>query len=186
MLTVVKLGGSHAFSPHLLAWLRAIEAVAGRAILVPGGGPFADAVRTAQPAMGFDDVAAHDMALLAMAQYGRALVALGRGLVMADSLGAMHAALAVARVPVWSPMAMLRDADIPASWAVTSDSLALFLARLLNAERVVLVKPRAAAADANFPELVREGLVDEAFPQFRAAYAGAVRLVGPADLSVLA
>ncbi len=185
-LSVVKLGGSYAASPHLPAWLRAIEAAAGSVVLVPGGGPFADAVRAAQPAMGFDDAAAHDMALLAMAQYGRALTALGSGLVMADSVQAMHAAIAARRVPVWSPAPMLRDADIPASWSVTSDSLALHLARILDAGRVVLVKSRVAPADADPVTLVRVGLVDEAFPAFRAAYAGGVQIVGPADMAVLA
>ncbi len=66
---VVRLGGSHAFSPLLRPWLAAIGAAAGRVVLVPGGGPFADTVRSAQAAMGFDDLAAHRMALLAMAQY---------------------------------------------------------------------------------------------------------------------
>ncbi len=186
MLTVVKLGGSHATAPHLPQWLRAIEHAAGRVVLVPGGGPFADAVRAAQPVMGFDDAAAHDMALLAMAQYGRALVSLGRGLVLAENVPAIHAAIEASRVPVWSPMTMLRAAaDVPESWAVTSDSLALYLARVLGAERAVLIKHRAAN-DADLPALVRDGLVDEAFPSFRAAYAGRVCIVGPADLSVLA
>ena len=47
-LTVLKLGGSYAFSPHLKDWLDAIAACAGCAVVVPGGGPFADAVRMAQ------------------------------------------------------------------------------------------------------------------------------------------
>ncbi len=161
---MVKLGGSHAFAPHLRAWLRAIEAAAGRVVLVPGGGPFADAVRAAQPAMGFDDAAAHDMALLAMAQYGRALTSLASGLVLAGSLDAMRAAIAASRVPVWSPTAMLRGTDIPESWSVTSDSLALHLAHLLDAGRVVLVKHRAAEADADVAALAREGLVDDGIP----------------------
>ena len=75
--TIVKLGGSHAFSPHLKNWLDAIAGCAGCAVVVPGGGPFADAVRMAQPRMGFDDRAAHEMAVLAMEQYGCALTNLG-------------------------------------------------------------------------------------------------------------
>ena len=65
-LTVIKLGGSHAFAPQLKDWIGAVAAQAGRIVLVPGGGPFADAVRDAQARMGFDDGAAHRMALLAM------------------------------------------------------------------------------------------------------------------------
>ncbi len=92
-LTVVKLGGSHARSPWLTDWLRAIAEDARRVVVVPGGGPFADAVRDLQPVMGFDDAAAHDMGLLAMAQYGRALASLAEAFVLADTLDAIEAAL---------------------------------------------------------------------------------------------
>ena len=72
-LAIVKLGGSHATGPHLKDWLAAIAAEAGSIAIVPGGGPFADAVRAAQASIGYDDRAAHAMALMAMAQFGRAL-----------------------------------------------------------------------------------------------------------------
>ena len=61
--TVVKLGGSYAFSTHLKDWIDAIAACPGRVVVAPGGGPLADAVRMAQQKMGFDDRAAHQMAL---------------------------------------------------------------------------------------------------------------------------
>src|SRR5260370_34880614 len=92
--TVVKLGGSHAFSEHLASWVAAIAGCAGDVVVVPGGGPFADAVREAQPKIGFDDDAAHHMALLAMEQYACALAALNGTLVPADSLAALQHALA--------------------------------------------------------------------------------------------
>src|SRR5580692_10060673 len=98
-LTVVKLGGSQAFSAHLSDWLDAVALGAGRVVIVPGGGPFADAVRTAQPAMGFDDRAAHHMALLAMEQFGCALAGLRRSLSPAGSVAAIHAALRAGAVP---------------------------------------------------------------------------------------
>ena len=88
--TVVKLGGSYAFSTSLKDWIDAIAACAGRVVVAPGGGPFADAVRTAQIKMGFDDRAAHAMALLAMDQYGCALASLGAGLRLAASAAAIR------------------------------------------------------------------------------------------------
>src|SRR5438067_13111280 len=71
---VVKLGGSLAFLAILTDWIRALTSCAGRVVLVPGGGPFADAVRNAQRRMRFDDRAAHLMSLLATEQYGHALI----------------------------------------------------------------------------------------------------------------
>ena len=85
-LAIVKLGGSHATGPHLKDWLTAIAAEAGSIAIVPGGGPFADTVRTAQASMGFDDHAAHAMALMAMAQFGCALTNLNPALSCAHSL----------------------------------------------------------------------------------------------------
>src|SRR4051794_35428006 len=103
-LTVVKLGGSHAFSAHLPRWIAAIEAQAGKVVVVPGGGVFADTVREAQPRMGFDDSAAHVMAMLAMAQYGHALASLSRRLAVVDTLADLRRSVAESRVPVWSPV----------------------------------------------------------------------------------
>jgi 5-(aminomethyl)-3-furanmethanol phosphate kinase len=175
-LTVIKLGGSHALSPLLGPWLRAIGRAAGQVVVVPGGGPFADAVRAAQPAMRFDDDAAHDMALMAMAQYGRALTALADGFVYADTLDAVRGVVARGDIPVWSPWPMLRaHPDIPRSWDVTSDSLAVWLAGVLDARRVVLIKHRTTPGD---------GLVDAAFPHFTVRFGGDLRIAGPDDLAV--
>lgn len=181
---VVRLGGSHAFSPLLRPWLAAIGAAAGRIVLVPGGGPFADAVRSAQTAMGFDDVAAHRMALLAMAQYGFALAGLGGPFVPIDTMDALREVLTNRGVPVWSPWPMLRDApDVPASWDVTSDSLALWLARAIGAPKVLVIKHAETSPGATAPTLVAQGVLDAAFPRFFDAYAGTVYLAGPDDLT---
>src|SRR6266700_5467339 len=117
--TVVKRGGSHAFSAHLASWVAAIAGCAGNVVVVPGGGPFADAVREAQPKIGFGDDAAHHMALLAMEQYGCALASLNGAFVLADSADAMERAMDARQVPVWMPSRMaLAAEDIPASWDI--------------------------------------------------------------------
>jgi aspartokinase-like uncharacterized kinase len=139
--TVIKLGGSFAFAPELRDWIEAIVRHAGRIVMVPGGGPFADTVRTAQTQMRFDDRTAHHMALLAMEQYGCALAAMSERLHLADSLEAIRGSVAGGTVPVWLPTQMaLTDTTIPRSWDVTSDSLAAWLAGRIGAERLILVK----------------------------------------------
>ena len=84
---IVKLGGSLAFSEVLIDWLRALASCAGHVVIVPGGGPFADAVRVTQHRMGFDDRTAHHIALLAMEQYGRALISFSDLLSPAEFFG---------------------------------------------------------------------------------------------------
>jgi len=164
---IVKLGGSHAFESYLKDWLAAIAAQAGSIVIVPGGGPFADAVREAQTAMGFDDSAAHSMALMAMAQYGEALRSLNPALTAAASRSAILRSLRAGKVPVWSPEPMARAAGLPETWALTSDSLAAWLAGAIGAQRLVLVKHgRFEDASLNVCDLVARSVVDPLFPRF--------------------
>src|ERR1700687_1156147 len=133
---VVKLGGSYAFSAQCDDWLDARESCAGRAILVPGGGPFADAVRTVQEEMGYDDRAAHHMALLAMEQYGCALASLRSCFKLASSVEEIRGVLARGGVPVWAPARMVLAATgLPACWELSSDSLSAWLAGILGVGR---------------------------------------------------
>jgi aspartokinase-like uncharacterized kinase len=186
--TVVKLGGSHAFSEHLADWVAAIAGCAGDVVVVPGGGPFADAVREAQPKIGFDDDAAHHMALLAMEQYGCALASLNGRFVLAASADALVRALDARQVPVWMPARMaLAAADIAASWDITSDSLAAWLAGQLNARQLLLVKHVSlGAAMAALPDLIARGIVDQAFAEFLKTANIPAAVLGPADHTRLA
>jgi aspartokinase-like uncharacterized kinase len=185
--TVVKLGGSHAFSEHLADWVDAIADCAGHVIVVPGGGPFADAVREAQPRIGFDDAAAHHMALLAMEQYGCALASLNRALVPADSLAAIQQAREAEKIPVWMPSRMaLAATDIPASWDITSDSLAAWLAGRIGARQLLLVKHFSLSGTvASLPDLVARGIVDQALPAFLKIAKVPGALLGPMDQALL-
>jgi 5-(aminomethyl)-3-furanmethanol phosphate kinase len=185
--TVVKLGGSFAFSPRLRDWIAAIAACAGHAVIVPGGGPFADAVRAAQAPMGFDDRAAHRMGLLAMEQYGCAIGCLNERMSLADSLAAIRQGLAHRKVPVWLPTQMaLADAGIPQSWEVTSDSLAAWLAGKVAAERLLLVKHVDATEKAvRAAELAACDVVDKAFATFLAASGVPAFILGPDDHSAI-
>jgi dihydroneopterin aldolase len=182
-LTVVKLGGSFAFSAHLRDWIAALARCTGRAVIVPGGGPFADAVRAAQVQMGFDDLAAHRMALLATEQFGCAITTLHQALSLADSLDSIRRSLADDQVPVWLPTQMaLAAADIPQCWDVTSDSLAAWLAGKIGAERVLLVKHIEPTRDAmRATDLAARDIVDKAFADFLAASRVPAFILGPKD-----
>jgi hypothetical protein len=137
---VVKLGGSLSASPELPAWLDALART--RAVLVPGGGPFADAVRHAQARWRFGAQAAHDMAILAMQQYGRMLAALQPALATAFEPAELAAPRAGAAL--WLPQPdTLNAAGVPPSWNITSDSLAAWLAREVGATNLLLIKSAA-------------------------------------------
>ncbi len=185
---VVKFGGSFAGSPHLRDWIKAFAQCAGRIVLVPGGGPFADVVRATQSEIGFDDRAAHHMALLAMEQYGRALLSFDGPLTAADSVDAIQHALTAGRVPVWMPIRMAIDAaDLAPSWDVTSDSLAAWLANRIGAARLFLVKHVAlSVACARCDDLAAKGIVDSEFVRHFRSGNFAAFLLGAADANALA
>jgi aspartokinase-like uncharacterized kinase len=184
---VVKLGGSFVSSPYLRDWITAIVDCAGRAIIVPGGGLFADAVRVAQKKMGFDDCAAHRMGLLAMEQYGCAIKSLHEKLLLADSPDSIHRILAGGEVPVWLSSRMALDvADIPQSWDVTSDSLAAWLAGKIGAERLLLVKHvELACTSVRATDLATRQMVDKAFAKFLSASGVPAFILGPKDHSAV-
>lgn len=167
---VVKLGGSLASDPLLLQrWLEVVaKDGAGKVVVVPGGGPFADLVRESQSKLGFSGSTAHRMAIIAMEQFGLTLAALAPGITPAESEDRILELLRQGGVPVWLPSAMtIGDPEIAESWDVTSDSLAAWLARRLGAERLVLVKSCAVPDDQALPEELRLlGIVDAAFPDF--------------------
>jgi dihydroneopterin aldolase len=184
---VVKFGGSFAGSPHLRDWIKAFAKCAGRIVLVPGGGPFADVVRSTQSDIGFDDRAAHHMALLAMEQYGRALLSLDGLLAAADSTEVIHRELTAGRVPVWMPSRMAIEAtDLAPSWDVTSDSLAAWLTGRIGAGRLFLVKHAGLfASRARCDDLAAKGIVDKEFVRHFRSGSFAAFLFGPTDSDAL-
>ena len=167
-LWVVKLGGSLAQSRYLNRWLGILAGGGGLVVIVPGGGPFADQVRVLQKRRRFDDATAHHMALLAMEQYGRMLAGLEPGLHPAASRAEIARARRARQTAVWMPTPMvLADSGIAASWDITSDSLAAWLAGKLKADRLVLVKSAAlSASSVPATALTRRGIVDPAFPAY--------------------
>lgn len=171
-------------SAELKAWLGMLARQGdGRIVIVPGGGIFADAVREAQRRVPISDAAAHHMALLAMDQYGLVLKALQPDLVTATSELEISERSWQHRAIVWLPSRMvLADDAIPQDWSVTSDSLAAWLARKLNASRLVLVKHAdSVQADLPIAEMTAHGLLDDAFPQFAAGLGCPIHVVGRRD-----
>jgi probable H4MPT-linked C1 transfer pathway protein len=143
--TVVKVGGGLLGHDGCLdAVLSALTDMArdDRLVIVPGGGPFADAVRAQDAASRLSDDAAHWMAVLAMDQYAHLIASRMRGAVIVADAAEISAAFDSDHVPVLAPYAWLRrDDPLPHSWQVTSDSIAAWIAHALGARRLLLVKP---------------------------------------------
>jgi aspartokinase-like uncharacterized kinase len=147
---VVKIGGGLlAYAGALDATLAIVQAAARtqHLLVVPGGGPFADAVREVDRRLRLSDDAAHWMAVLAMDQYAHLLAERlnGTPLVTHPSEIAATVIAEPARPVMLAPYRWLREADpLPHSWKVTSDSIAAWIAGQVGARTLVLVKPPGA------------------------------------------
>lgn len=185
---VVKLGGSLADSDALRSWLDVLASEGrGHALIVPGGGPFADQVRCAQARWRFHDRVAHHMALLAMEQYGLLLHGLSPELVLVSTEKETRGALERRRTPIWMPCAMaLAAPELAQSWDITSDSLAAWLASRLAASHLVLVKSVSLnQTEVSTDWLQRNAIVDRAFAGFIRAGTFTTLLLGPSHHALL-
>jgi aspartokinase-like uncharacterized kinase len=144
-ISVIKIGGGLTVVPHALDRVCVAVAEASRdhrLVVVPGGGPFADAVREFDHRIGLSPDAAHWMAILAMDQYAHVLAGRIPGAVRVEEPGAISDAVGLGRAAVLAPSRWMRSADVlPHTWEVTSDSIAAFVAGALDAARLILIKP---------------------------------------------
>jgi 5-(aminomethyl)-3-furanmethanol phosphate kinase len=143
VLTVVKVGGGlgrDAGEDALRALCRILGELGERhaLLVVPGGGRFADAVREADRRFGVRATTSHRMAILGMEQFGWLLSDLIPGAERCADL-AQAGGLADGRTTVLLPARLALDA-LPASWQVTSDSIAAWVAGQVGADRLVLLK----------------------------------------------
>jgi aspartokinase-like uncharacterized kinase len=144
-MIVVKVGGSLYDHPRLGPGLRAfLQALPEYALIVPGGGPFANVVRKMDSVHGLSARASHQLALQAMNFASRFLRELGIPNEMLDAAECLD--------------------GLPHSWDVTSDSIAAWAAITRKASRLVLLKSVDLPRDGNWREAADRGWVDPHFP----------------------
>lgn len=170
---VIKLGGSlldwSELPVRLRRWLAAQSPAAN--VLIVGGGPIVEGLRTIDRAQRLSASASHWLAIDAMSLTARVLVELLPEAMFVDSLasidrGANGGPLVLDVAP------LLRaeqgsDSALPESWDVTSDSIAAHFANQLNASELVLLKstdPPQASDLQTADSLACAGYVDAYFP----------------------
>jgi 5-(aminomethyl)-3-furanmethanol phosphate kinase len=154
-LRVVKVGGSLLEWPHLPIalplWLNTQPP--GRNVLVAGGGQLVDWLREADARFQLGQSVSHRLCLEAMRVTAGLLAELlpeSRLVTTFDELQALVHGMADRAVCVFCPYRFMIDWEparhpqpLPATWAVTSDSIAARLAEMIQADELVLLKSAA-------------------------------------------
>ncbi|HMF35856.1 MAG TPA: uridylate kinase [Isosphaeraceae bacterium] len=142
-----------------------------QAVLIAGGGPFADLIRTMDQTHDLGNQKVHRLAIRSLDLTAQLLAALLPGFAVVHRPEDLWACRNLGQVPILGPGRFLEEVDnrgpdpLGASWDVTSDSIAARIAVLLGAKRLVLLKSIGLSADIDRGEAARLGLVDAMFPR---------------------
>lgn len=168
-MKIIKLGGSLLSDVTTLTQCLSTikQQYNDNIVIVPGGGVFADQVRKLQKQYQFNDETAHHLAILAMQQTALILKSIQADFLIADSVAAIQRAVKSRTIIIWSPeIAELNASAIKASWNITSDSLAAWLATQLSATELILIKSAEIPVKLDDLKMQQLGLVDQAFSVF--------------------
>ncbi len=156
---VVKLGGSLLAHPGWPAAIAALLAGYERPLVVVGGGGLVDALRAVDAAGPQPAEMMHRLAIEAMSLAAR-LVAEACGLPIVTSLEPAGGILDVA---TWLEASGAGN-ELPASWRVTSDSIAATAAHHASRGLLLVKSVPPPSSDDDLASLAAAGWVDDHFP----------------------
>jgi aspartokinase-like uncharacterized kinase len=186
VIRVIKVGGSLFdlvdLPDRIRGWLAAQPA--DHNVLLVGGGPLAEQIRSWNRMSTLADAAAHWMCVDLLAVTAQLLNARLPELTIVDEECTLRERLSAAGTTIFSPASWLRNGErhaaglrLPWNWDVTSDSISGRLAITLGADELVVLKsslPRDSTGKLG--ELAAAGFVDQFLPKM-AADLPVVRLV---------
>ena len=146
----------------------------GRAIIIPGGGLFANHIRAVQKDYNFENDIAHDMALHSMSQMGLLISSIDRiNLHFCNTKHEISRVIEDNKVPIIGSFDFLktRIGSSNKNWSITSDSIALLISEELQLNTVLIVKScwcsfvdsEIALNQPKVNKLVSLGILDASF-----------------------
>jgi 5-(aminomethyl)-3-furanmethanol phosphate kinase len=107
---------------------------------LPGGGKFADAVRKLDSELNLPAQVSHDMAILAMDQYGLSLSHKIPKSRCVESIADAQKLMNSGKTPIFLPSKLLfEEKPFMPSWDITSDSIAAYIAVKMDSKKLILV-----------------------------------------------
>ncbi|WP_421078419.1 [5-(aminomethyl)furan-3-yl]methyl phosphate kinase [Methanothermococcus sp. Ax23] len=155
---LIKVGGSLTyFARHLLSELKIFcsdgsdNGGENKIIVVPGGGAFANVVRDLNEKGGLNNRSSHKLATMSMDLTGIYFSEIS-GIKTADNLYDAKKLLEEENIVILLPSKIVLSTDeLPHSWDITSDSIAAYIARLLNLNNIIIATDVDGIYD-NYPE----------------------------------
>lgn len=140
---VIKVGGSLTANPskleRLCAYIGEIQEQFALVVL-PGGGDFADLVRTYDGTFDLPKEITHKMAILGIDQFGLFLSSFLKKSRPTSELEDLKQMTKHDLIPIFLPATLLfQEEPLTPSWNVTSDAIAAYVASLLPTNRVIIV-----------------------------------------------
>ena len=184
---VVKLGGSLLdvpdLAPRLRDWLA--RQTLRSTVLIAGGGRMADVVRDADRQHRLGETVSHWLCIRVMTLHAELLAALLPEALLCRSLAEWRST--APNLAILDPWVFLREEEpqlagqtLPASWDVTSDSIAARFAAAIGAAELVLLKSALPQTTWTLGDAAAAGYVDRFFPQLADA-TPAIRCVNLRD-----
>jgi aspartokinase-like uncharacterized kinase len=185
-MIVIKIGGSLYNSPYLQEWLSVLANQKKQAIIiVPGGGPFAEQVRTVDKQCSLPNETTHAMAVLGMQQYAYMFQGLQSDLPLLSDIEEISAKYGLPGSYIWLPYEeVIKTHELSRHWQTTSDSIALWLACKIKASQLIVVKS-APVQNKAAHELIHSDIVDKHFQPMLTSYAGTVEFMHASEASQL-
>lgn len=172
---LIKVGGSLLDWTGIPAKLRSFLGTLGdqssRVVIMVGGGKTVDVIRELDEAHRFGDFAAHWLAIKALDLTAEILASMLPGSVVVNDPSQFTAAWESGITPILAPSRLIAtlgdvtEVSLPASWEVTSDSIAAWLAIRLSADRLILLKSTDIPERTSLSHAAALGIVDPFFPR---------------------
>jgi 5-(aminomethyl)-3-furanmethanol phosphate kinase len=192
--SVAKIGGSLLTAPNLAqrlrTWLEAETAAqpGTHFVLLVGGGRLVDMVREIDARVPLGDEAAHQIAIALMDVSSQIVASMLPELSCTADFDELLQRIETPGITLFQPARFMVEVEphhaglrLPASWMVTSDSIAARLAIMLGAKELVLAKSSPPPGDASPVAIslwAESGYVDAYLPRLSAEIP-AVRAVVP-------
>ena len=156
---ILKIGGSLLQSINTLRQLGEVISILSQSypiLVLPGGGPFADVVRSYGEKIPLSEETCHFMALLGMEQYAFLLQELIPNSRIVNLQASQNINDAVGQVLILRTLDYMQSvpsSDLSRSWEVTSDSIAAYLSQQFQAKLLVLLKSKDISPEIGPPEV---------------------------------